>query len=168
MWFRAGIAVLGTVYAVSCWISQSAYQIAMSNSRTLDDISNKMNYLDKNIKNLDSLINKHHEEIKVEFEDTNTNINDVWETADIINEQIHDFRSESSEQYQSLIGQIKMTHDKIEYVHSNLSSISQRFSQNNNQLSVYDMNQQNTNEIVSTIDKKIDYIINFIHTAVIE
>jgi len=168
MWFRAGFAVIGTVYAVSYWMSQTVYQIAVANSRTLGDITNQMSFLEKNIKNLDSRLIKHHEDIKIEFKDTNTNINDVWEATDIISNQVHELHTESLEQYRNLIGQMLITHNKIDNIHSNLSSISQIFNQNINQIAVYDTTQQNTNEIVSSIEKKLDYIINFIHTPVIE
>lgn len=168
MWFRAGIAVIGTVYAVSYWMSQSVYNIAMSNSRYLNSISNKMNILEKNIKHLNKRVVNQHEDIKVKFEQTNTNINDVWEATDIISGQIQDFSSESLEQYQSLIGQMKGTDAKINHIHSNISSISKGLSEKNYQLTISNSQNQDTNLIVSSIENKIDYIINAINTPAIE
>ena len=168
MWFRASIAVIGTVYAVSYWMSQSVYNIAMSNSRYLNSISNKMNILEKNIKHLNKRVVNQHEDIKVKFEQTNTNINDIWEATDIISGQIQDFSSESLGQYQSLIGQMKSTDAKINHIHSNISSISQGLSEKNYQLTISNSQNQDTNLIVSSIENKIDYIINVINTPAIE
>jgi len=163
MWFRAGITVIGAVYAISCWMSQSAYQIAMANSRVLDDISNKMNFLDKNIKNLDDRVTNQHDDIKLDFVQTNANINDVWEAANIISDQIQDLSSESLGQYQDLIEEMKTTRHKIDHIHSNMSVISQGLSEKNYQLAISDSRDQDTNVIVSSIEKKIDYIINAIN-----
>lgn len=168
MWFRAGIAVLGTVYAVSYWMSQSVYRVAMSNSRVLGELSNKMILLQKNIKHLDIRVINQHKDIKNEFEQTNININDIWEATDIISEQIQDLGTETFTQYQTLIEQMETTYDKVGDIHSNLSEINQAISEKNYQLMTVGSHQENTNVIVSSIEKKIDYIINIIHTPKIE
>ena len=163
MWFRVAIAVLGTVYAVSYWMSQSAYQIAMSNSRAMYELSNKMTLLNKNMKKIDFRVLSQHEDIRVEFVQTNANINDVWEAANSISEQIQDLSSESLGQYQDLIEEMKTTHHKIDHIHSNMSAISQGLSEKNYQLAISVSRNQDTNVIVSSIENKIDYIINTIN-----
>jgi len=178
MWFRATVAVLASAYAISYWMSQSVYRVVVSNSRTLDAITSKMSKLNHDIKDLNNQMVNHYDNIQIEFKQTrddihaefkqtNININHVLDITNGIGGQLQYINSNSTSQFQSLLGQLKHTHNTINDINSNLTSFSQSFDNNRHQLATYTEQQFDAREIVTSIDRKIDYIINMIHPPMI-